>query len=215
MQCALIGADRYGLLVTPLECSISRDGGSKVYYPNAGINLTERFDILGAERPDLVFPDVNKAAVHLLSGLLVVHNKVSTLPVGGMCLTQCAAHGQESCALVVLLHMRHQNSHCWLVMMPHHWPLTPHRGTATADSHKFACRASHAQHMLLLPQRPSSHCGCDSLVSSTAGHSQLDACAGYVCHTTVLTRACILTTLYLQRLVLRDFTEADQRALPA
>jgi serine/threonine protein kinase len=54
----------------------------------------------------------------------------------------------------------------------------------------------------LLFARHRSHQGCDSLVSSIAGHSLLDVLGA--CHATVLTHGCILTTTCLQGLVLRD-----------
>jgi hypothetical protein len=111
-----VGADKHGLLVTPLQYSISPDRGLSVLYPYAGVNLKDHFKVLQAVRPDMVLKHVNRAALHLLLGLDEVHSKVSTLPLGGMCLFTLA---ETLCALVVVLHCVHYTLHCWLAIMPH------------------------------------------------------------------------------------------------
>jgi hypothetical protein len=79
MNCAMVGADEYGLLVTPLQFSISPHSGLRVLYPDAGVNLQDRFNEMRAVRPDMVPLELNRASAHLLFGLADVHSKVSTL----------------------------------------------------------------------------------------------------------------------------------------
>jgi hypothetical protein len=93
MECAFANADRHGLLVVPLECSSSSNGGMSVWYADAGMNLKDRFAELQCESPEKVLEEVVKVATDLLLGLEDIHAKVSTLPVGGMCLFTLAWSG--------------------------------------------------------------------------------------------------------------------------
>lgn len=80
MNCAFVGADKHGLLVVPLEFTISTEDGLTVMYPYGGHNLDTTFKMLRAvSNPDIVLQEINRAAVHLLLGLWDVHSKVSTL----------------------------------------------------------------------------------------------------------------------------------------
>jgi len=76
MKCAFWGVDERSLVVVPIEYNIGVSSGLSVYYPYAGTNLAQHFNLLRATHSPNLYEQINIAAVHLGLGLEDVHKRV-------------------------------------------------------------------------------------------------------------------------------------------